>query len=665
MNKNNQLHFQNDGAPYSLQFDDIYFDTNEGFQQSQVVFINGNQIPQRLLTSKEKITIGETGFGTGLNFLLTVKTYLQLLELHGDKLTTKIEFISVEKYPLSKSELEKSLSVFPELADIADIFIAEYPEQVSSDIQLSFFSGKISLKVLIGDATSRFSQINQGDLIDAWYLDGFSPAKNPDMWQLALYKQMARLSKPQATLATFTVSGKVRRELIEAGFRIQKTKAQIKKKEILTGKLQQSRLSNHGYKRRPVIKKPQQVAIIGGGIASACAAYALTQQGIKVTLYCKDDNVAQSASSNNIGALYPLLHLVQDDISLFYQQAFEYALNHYQLLLKNGYEFEHEFSGLLELSFNEKLKSRQQEFAKHNPWPKDLIYSVDQQQASELANIALDAGGLFMPRAGWVSPRSVVQNLLKAAKDSGRFKLKTQTEVLSVKQLGDLSWSLATQAKTFTTDALIICAGAEGLGYDFLKQLPLYPVKGQVTSMHATPESRELRCVICHKGYLTPANHDIHCIGATFDKDELNHQASTTADDYNLKMLKQSMPSTDFWQASDIHSSKARVRCMTPDHMPVVGPMPDTNKHIHQYPHLAKDKHWRYSAPAPCIDNLYVLTGLGARGLVTAPLLADILAADLAGIPYPVDDELLFNLAPNRFVIRDIIKRKIDNYTND
>ncbi len=124
-------------------------------------------------------------------------------------------------------------------------------------------------------------------------------------------------------------------------------------------------------------------------------------------------------------------------------------------------------------------------------------------------------------------------------------------------------------------------------------------------------------------------------------------------------MLETCLPGLTQWNLSDVTSSKARLRCTTPDHLPVVGAMPDTEEHKVIYSHLRKDKNWRYNEPAPVINNLYVLTGLGARGLCSAPLLADILAADLSGTPYPVDNEMLFNLSPNRFVIRDLIKRKV------
>ena len=657
MDNKSKLTFQENGAPYSLQFDDIYFDTDEGFLQSEAVFVKGNHIFERLKKLPTHFTIAETGFGTGLNFLLTLACFQELSAEVGLENCPQLHFVSVEKYPMTKAQLSKSLMAFPELSGLTELFVAQYPRQVEHDFELMFFGNKIKLTVLIGDALTRFSELQQEEFIDAWYLDGFSPTKNPDMWQLPVYQQLARLSKPQATLSTFTVAGKVRRELAQAGFRIEKRRAPIKKKEILFGQLQQHKLINHGYKLRPTPNKPQHIAVVGGGIASACTAYALTQKGIKVTLYCKDDNIAQGASSNAIGALYPLFHQIKDDISVFYQQAFNFAKSHYRDLFDQGYQFEHDWCGLLELSFDDKLLKRQQAFERKSPWPETLIQALTAEQASTKAGVPLDHGGLFIPEAGWVSPRSLVNAVIKATKETGRLKVKTQTHIKEIKQLGDLSWSLITTSKAFNADAVVLCTGAEGLSDKFASQLPLYPVRGQVSSMNANEHSKQLRTVICHKGYLTPENHGIHCIGATFEKNAVDHIATKEDDEYNLAMLEQSMPGFAGWTENDINSSKARVRCMTPDHMPVVGAMPDIDEHVACYPHLRKDKNWKYQTPAPYLDNLYLLTGLGARGLVTAPLLASILAAELSKTPYPVDDEMLFNLSPNRFVVRELVKR--------
>ena len=180
----------------------------------------------------------------------------------------------------------------------------------------------------------------------------------------------------QATLATFTVSGKVKRQLIQASFRVEKRIADGKKSEMLAAIFQQNPRSGKSYQQRPIIAKPQHVSIIGGGIASACAAYALTKQGVKVTVYCQDFSVARGASSNNMGALYPLIHQQVDDISLFYQQAFEHALAWYKDITKQGFHYAHDWCGLLEISYKPALERRQKHIAEHKVWPKSLLHSL-------------------------------------------------------------------------------------------------------------------------------------------------------------------------------------------------------------------------------------------------------------------------------------------------
>ena len=423
--------------------------------------------------------------------------------------------------------------------------------------------------------------------------------------------------------------------------------------------------SKSGYQLRPTITKPQHVSIIGGGIASACAAYALTKQGIKVTLYCKDNSLAQGASSNAIGALFPLLHQQKDAISLFYQQAFSRAREVYDEIINDGFNFAHQWCGLLDISYKNSLIERQQKFSDLATWPESLIHSIDAKQASKLANIKLSHGGLFMPNAGWLAPKEVVNQLINAAKSTGTLSVKNNTEIIKIKQLKDkhnkMNWQLSTKEEIFEANVLVMCGGAEAIEFDYIKQLPFSVVQGQVTSMKTNANIKELSTVICHKGYLTPQHNNTHCIGATFKKNSTCTISTAEDDQFNLTMLTACLPELSAninWSTQDVSVSKARLRCMTPDHMPMVGAMPEVQKHIETYPHLAKDKNWQYSQTAPVVDNLYVMMGFGARGLCSAPLAADILAADLCGTPYPVDNDMLFNLSPNRFVIRDIVRRK-------
>ena len=497
--------------------------------------------------------------------------------------------------------------------------------------------------------------IHYRPLVDIWYLDGFSPEKNPQMWSKNLFVQMARLSKQQATFATFTVAGFVRRGLSEVGFRVQKQAASGQKKEILVGILQTAQ-HGKGYQQRPKITKPQQVTIIGGGIASACAAYALTKQGIKVVLYCKDSDIAQGASSNAIGALFPLIHQNKDDISIFYQQAFWRAKQLYQEITIQGFEFSHDWCGLLDLAFNDKRKAFQQKFAQLKLWPKDLLHSVNSETANKLANLPLNDGGLFYPQAGWIAPQELVQQLFNAAKQTGRLKINCHTELTDIKQNEDKTWQLNTNKGEIKANVLLLCGGAEAIKLQLLKQSSLVAIRGQVSSMQPNEQSRKLNTVICHKGYLTPQHNNQHCIGATFQRGTFDITPKTEEDSYNLNMLEQSMPDLFNWQLNDVISSKARLRCATPDHFPMVGAMPNVEQHKTVYAHLAKDKNFTVHTPTPNLENLYILTGLGARGLCTAPLLADILVADLCGTPYPVDHKMLYNLAPNRFIIKAIVK---------
>lgn len=683
MNNTIKLSFQRDGTPYSEEFNDIYFDSKSGYQQSEDIFIQGNNISNRLKQPYDNFVIAETGFGTGLNFLLTLQAYKQLQIESPNTDIGKLSFISVEKFPLSKTQLAKSLRALPQLSMFTDLLLDQYPEFDDHENQIdefnaNFFNDQVSLKVIIGDATEGLSQIkaNKIGLVDAWYLDGFSPANNPEMWSEQLFSQIARLSKNQASVATFTVAGFVKRQLQSIGFRVEKKSHNGDREQILTGVFQQNPNTTKGYQLRPRIIKPQHVSIIGGGIASACAAYALTKQGIKVTLFCKDNALAQGASSNAIGALYPLLHQDKDDISLFYQQAFWRAKELYNEVSELGFDFPHSWCGLLEIAYKESIVKRQDKFAELANWPAALIHKIDAKQASDIAKITLNNGGLFMPNAGWIAPQPLVNQMINAAKATGRLKVNTDVLITKIEQVQPIEdqtqkekvhWRLATNKGNFDANVLVVCGGAEIIEADCIKELPFTSVQGQVTSMKTNSRINALSTVICHKGYLTPTSsasqhQGIHCIGATFKKNSISTIATKEDDEFNLSMLSNCLPELSKevnWTEQDISSSKARLRCMTPDHLPMVGAMPDIQKHIETYPHLAKDKNWKYNQAAPVVKNLYVMMGFGARGLCSAPLAADILTADLCGTPYPVDNEMLFNLSPNRFVIRDIVRRKV------
>jgi tRNA U34 5-methylaminomethyl-2-thiouridine-forming methyltransferase MnmC len=218
-----------DGQPYACEFQDVYFSTDNGLLETDYVFLQGNGLARRWLDADMRIfRIAETGFGTGLNFLCAAKFWLETATQQAT-----LHFISTEKYPLSLQDTTTALNFWPQLKDISEPFLAQYESLIRSTQSITLFNNRVQLSLLIGDATECFSQINTK--IDAWFLDGFAPAKNPDMWQDALFQQMTRLSKPNTTFATFTSAGDVRRGLISAGFEVSKCAGFGKKREMLTG----------------------------------------------------------------------------------------------------------------------------------------------------------------------------------------------------------------------------------------------------------------------------------------------------------------------------------------------------------------------------------------------------------------------------------------------
>ncbi len=253
----------NQGQPYASAFQDVYFSSDNGLLETEYVFLEGNLLSARWKTLEANtFIIAETGFGTGLNFLCAAKLWLETAPQEA-----VLQFISVEKYPVNLADLTCALQLWPELQKFSKPFLTEYENLLPTELlnkaltinkelplnkiqdfnqrqSVMLFDNRVQLTLLIGDATNCLKTINlekfnlkrsSSAAVDAWFLDGFSPAKNPEMWQSALFEQMAKLSNQNTTFATFTSAGAVRRGLIAAGFAANKKVGFGKKREMLTG----------------------------------------------------------------------------------------------------------------------------------------------------------------------------------------------------------------------------------------------------------------------------------------------------------------------------------------------------------------------------------------------------------------------------------------------
>ena len=221
---NTQLEWLENNTPVSTRFDDSYFSRHDGREETQNVFISGNQLPQRW-KDKSNFVIGELGFGTGLNFLETTRQWLS--ETTTDQY---LKFISFEKYPLEANDILKTTEQWKELTSLANALVEQWPPTTGRNL---ITIQSVELHLHIGDARKQIHDMNV--TADCWYLDGFNPAKNPELWESELLQQVYNKTIAGGSFSTYTSAGFVKRNLISAGFDVKKVPGFRYKRERLEG----------------------------------------------------------------------------------------------------------------------------------------------------------------------------------------------------------------------------------------------------------------------------------------------------------------------------------------------------------------------------------------------------------------------------------------------
>ncbi len=613
-----------DGQPYSSRFGDVYFSRASGLQETLYVFLQQNRLHERFSDLQQPhFTIAETGFGTGLNFLCAWRLWEQCAPAAAD-----LHFISTELYPLSSQELAQALALWPELASLAAKLLQQYRNLMPGFNHLDF--GKVRLTLLIGDAADTLPQVR--GLADAWFLDGFSPAKNPAMWGGKILREIARLSHSATTFATFTSAAAVRRGLVEVGFEVEKIKGFANKREMLRGRFK-SKAALPSIRDRSAI-------VIGGGIAGAATAYSLARRGFDVTLIERHPRLAAEASGNAQAVLYPRLSGHDIALSRIAVAGFLYTISLLQRLLPQGRDWSQ--CGLLQLAVNTREAKRCAEvLARGLP----ILQQVSAEQASAIAGITLPAGGMYFPEGGWLHAPALCDAL--AAHE--RIRTVTATQALHLAR-DNQRWQVSGSSGVIAEAAVAVVAAANDC-MQFLPHLPLQPVRGQITLMPVTAQSSSLKAVVCTEGYLAPARDGLHSLGATFSADDTALDVRDADHAHNLSMLRQMSPTLQ--PEFTTLAGRSALRCSTPDYLPMAGNMLDAVLMRNIPAHLAA------AAALPWLHGLYVNTGHGSKGMLTAPLCGEIIAAAVNREVMPVDHGLLRALDPNRFLLRGLALKKL------
>ncbi|QXX85374.1 FAD-dependent 5-carboxymethylaminomethyl-2-thiouridine(34) oxidoreductase MnmC [Acinetobacter lwoffii] len=598
-------------VPVSKQFGDVYFSKDNGLLETRHVFLNGNDLSTRLADLKpfEYFCVGETGFGTGLNILALWQLWQQVRPDNHSHLHA----ISVEKFPLSKTDLIRALNAWPELKPLAHQLISQYPMPIAGCHRLSFPEERFSLDLWLGDAHDVFPVIEKTAPVNAWFLDGFAPSCNPDMWEENVLNNIVRLSEIGTTFASFSVAGVLKRGLKNHGISISRPRGFKHKREMLKAIWNPAEETESSLIQEITQKKterdtetnirPSQIAVIGAGIAGLSTAWAFAQRGHQVTIY--DQSAPLSGGSGNpLALLNPKLCPVEQSAEHLMTLAWQHALNHYQ-----------KFKAFRPIQVNQlALKNPEQLLGLADEYPEEIL-AVQDTESQELQTAF---PSLKLLEAGAVSPHQLRDEILqnvniryKQAKIS-HIEAATKPQLFSDEQdLGEF-------------DHVIVCTARETAQF-FADYPALKPIRGQVSWMNNQAQPLSQNIAYSYGGYCMQLDAEHLILGASFypGRDDIEVLAEDHVHNYELihsvfPEYAQSLASTDTWQG------RASVRAQSQDYFPLLGKM-------------------------KADEEIYSFAGLGSKGFLFAPLCSEILAAQILGEACPVPSSLVKKLSVTRF----------------
>ena len=568
-----------DETPYSAHYGDVYHSAGGGPAQTRHVFLAGNDLPARW-AHRRRFVIFETGFGLGLNFLVTWRAW------KDDRARSeRLHFVSIEKHPFGLADLRALHERYPEYREEASALHAAWPPLVSGAHRLEF--GDVVLTLFFGDiALARDLRLPA----DAIYLDGFTPAKNPDMWTHQVMRAVSRLAARDATLATWSVAGGVRDALEATGFAVEKRAGFGGKREMLV-----ARNIRPINRDSPYFSPTQRSAIVvGAGLAGAAVCERLCARGWEVELHERRAEPAQEASGNHAGTFHPI---VTPDDSIFARltrTAFFYALRNWQRLPGVRYDG----CGVLQLARTEKEIVSQR--AATAGLPAEYAQFVTRDEASEHAGVPVAAPGVWFPQGGWIKPRSLVRAQLEACGPR-------------------LQRRFASTVETLPRDRVVILANsADAPKLCGVPALRLRRVRGQLTYVPAEVLEPP-HVVVLRGGMVLPPVDGMCVVGATYDLED--PESAVRVEDHagNLERLRGILGTQV--KARGIEGRVA-FRAVTPDRLPVVGQL---------------------------ADRVYGAFAYGSRGIIWAALAAELIASQLEGEPLPIEGALAAAMDPFRF----------------
>lgn len=650
-----------DGQPYSELFDDIYHSSAvvhasnseeiAGEGEFQHVFFKANMLAQRWQGSNDFV-IAELGFGSGLNCILTIREWLKHCAQCNEKKT--LHYIAIEKHPFSAASIAELISRYPELKVFCDELLEHYPPAIEAMHSRSLFNNRVRVHFRFMDVCEALE--NDSLHADAWFLDGFSPAKNPDMWSHRVFALLAKNSRDGATCSTYTCAGLVRRNLQKAGFVVKKETGFANKREMLVAQLPLSSANNKAipvlkFKDKPWFEPPppklvtkKNATIIGAGVAGLSIAYALVKRGWTVTVVDHRSDTVKQASANPAAIVYPRLSINNDVDTEFFIAAYCYALYVFNALQKKSQRQFWFDTGLLQLMDEKRIS----QIIKKFEFNSDFISLVE--QSGDITLVAKEGQvAVNYASAGVVLP-AVLCDALKA--ECGT-KLRVVDAGVTRLNYDGKKWQCLHASKLINEAEIMVVANGTGVNNLVLPvTFPLEAIRGQVITLNANAKSTKIKKTRNADVHITPVINAKQYLGASYTRNCEMLEVCQSDNSKLLAALNKSYPG--MFDEEDICKTWVGFRTLSKDRVPIVGAVPDVSFFNREYADIRHGNTIKGYQPARYLNGLYISAAHGSRGFTSSFLSAEIIVAQITGEPSPVNRTILDYLSPSRFMVNSL-----------
>lgn len=630
-----RLSFDSSGAPFCERFGDVYPSGNGALGQSRAIFLGGTGLPEQW-RRRSQFVILETGFGLGTNFLATWQAWRD-----DPAAPQRLHFVSIEAHPLSADALIHSAG--GELPILARALADRWPLPLPGLHRCEFDGGRVVLTLAFGDARTVASRLRLG--VDAFFLDGFAPDRNPQMWEPALIKALARQARPGARLATWCTAPHVQESLAASGFEIELAAGYGHKNQRLVARFA-PRWKLRRHEHDAIYAGTRSAVVIGAGLAGCACADALARRGWDVTVI-ERSGVASGASALPWGLLHP--HLAADDNRLARLTragcfATRDTLSRVASMRVASDETMWRSTGVFEVARDgdeqHRWRSALARFALPSAWCEPL----GQDAAAERLGLRPRGPGIWWPQAAVVEPAGVCRAMLSAHPKVRLVRADARRMQACVHGWRVLDSDEVELARAPVVIAANAMAAPTVLDMRFAG---LRAVRGRTAHLGVAPY-QALRAPICGDGYLLRAPDGSVSVGSTYEEEPSAMVAALDSGQATASNLARVVRLLDSPPRCTVEGGFDGVRAVARDRLPLAGAIADeTLAAVH-----APDLRGGQLRDLTRRRGLYGLFALGSRGITLAPLLAELIACQIEGEPWPIEQDLAAAVDPARFLLQ-------------